>query len=130
MIYGFEIRLRPPNEQVADRVTPELNKEGCGILADMDAQGTVRQKLGVQRPRYWILGARNPPSADRALGLRPNIGLLLPCKVVVREDSDGSVVVCIDPAAVLGPVGRAELCSPGEDVRSRLERVRDAARVA
>lgn len=126
-MYGFQITASGDFSKVVDRVTAELKKEGFGILADMDVQATLKEKLGVEGGAYRILGACNPPLAHRALSAEPNIGLLLPCNVVVREEADGSIVVAfMDPAAVLGLVGRSELEGLGKEVKARLERVRDA----
>ena len=126
-MYGFQITVSGDFAQVVDRVTAELKKEGFGILADMDVQATLKQKLGVDSLPYHILGACNPPLAHRALSAEPNIGLLLPCNVVVRQESDGSIVVAfMDPASVLALVRRQELEDLGQEVKARLERVRDA----
>jgi len=126
-MYGFQITVSGDFAQVVDRVTAQLKKEGFGILADMDVQATLKQKLGVDGLPYRILGACNPPLAHRALSAEPNIGLLLPCNVVVRQESDGSIVVAfMDPASVLALVRRQELEDLGQEVKARLERVRDA----
>lgn len=126
-MYGFEITLSGDFAGVVDRVTAELKKEGFGVLADIDVQATLKQRLGVDGLPYRILGACNPPLAHRALTAEPNIGLLLPCNVVVRQQVDGSMVVAfMDPAAVLSLVRRQELESLGQEVKARLERVRDA----
>jgi uncharacterized protein (DUF302 family) len=126
-MYGFQITVPGDFEAVVARVTAELKKEGFGILADMNVQATLKEKLGVEGRPYRILGACNPPLAHRALTAEPNIGLLLPCNVVVRQEEDGSnVVAFMDPEAVLGLVQRRELEVLGADVKTRLERVRDA----
>jgi uncharacterized protein (DUF302 family) len=126
-MYGFSIGIQGDFEAVVARVTAELKKEGFGILADMNVQATLKEKLGVDRLPYRILGACNPPLAHRALSAEPDIGLLLPCNVVVRQAEDGTnVVAFMDPAAVLGLVGRQELEALGGEVKARLERVRDA----
>lgn len=126
-MYGFSIAVPGDFEAVIARVTAELKKEGFGILAEMNVQATLKEKLGIDRLPYRILGACNPPLAHRALSAEPDIGLLLPCNVVVRQEEDGtSVVSFMDPAAVLGLVGRQELVALGGEVKARLERVRDA----
>ncbi len=126
-MYGFSIPVPGDFEAVVTRVTAELKKEGFGILADMNVQATLKEKLGIDRLPYRILGACNPPLAHRALSAEPDIGLLLPCNVVVRQEEDGTNVVSfMDPAAVLGLVERQELVALGGEVKARLERVRDA----
>jgi uncharacterized protein (DUF302 family) len=130
-MYGFSIGVPGDFEAVVARVTAELKKEGFGILADMNVQATLKEKLGVDGRPYRILGACNPPLAHRALSAEPDIGLLLPCNVVVRQTEDGTnVVAFMDAAAVLGLVQRPELESLGGEVKARLERVRDALRTS
>ncbi len=126
-MYGFHIKTSGGFDEVVDRVTEELKKEGFGVLSDSDVQATLKAKLGIDRAPYRILGACNPPYAHQALEKEPDIGLLLPCNVVVRQDGDGSVTVAfMDPASVLGLVQRPELEDLGAQVRAKLVRVRDA----
>ncbi len=126
-MYGFDIKVEGVFDETIDRVTEELKKEGFGVLSDIDVQATLKAKLDVDRRPYRILGACNPPLAHQALDKDANIGLLLPCNVVVREEDDGSVVVAfMDPASVLGLVRRPELEELGAQVKAKLERVRDA----
>ena len=126
-MYGFTVTVPGGFDTVLTRVTEELQKQGFGVLTEIDVQATLKKKLDLDRRPYRILGACNPVLASQALDAEPDIGLLLPCNVVVREDEDGSVVVgFMDPAAVLGLVERPELEKLGADVRDRLEQVRDA----
>lgn len=125
-MYGFTVNVSGSFDEVTQRVTDELKKEGFGVLTEIDVAATLKAKLGVEKRPYKILGACNPQLANQALEAEPDIGLLLPCNVVVREDESGVVVGFMDPAAVLGLVGRTELEALGTEVRSRLERVRDA----
>ena len=126
-MYGFSVTLSGSVEEAAERVTEELAKEGFGVLTEIDVQATLKKKLDLDRLPYRILGACNPQLAHQAIDAEPDIGLLLPCNVVVREQDDGAInVAFMDPLAVLGLVGRAELEGLGQEARQRLERVRDA----
>lgn len=126
-MYSFATRVNGTMQEIELRVVDALQKEGFGILTEIDVQATLKEKLGVEKKPYKILGACNPPLANQAIEAEPDIGLLLPCNVVIREDDDGSMVVSfMDPEAVLTLVDRDDVAELAAEVRSRLERVRDS----
>ncbi len=126
--YGFETTLEGTSyDGAVERVTGELKKEGFGVLTEIDIKATLKKKLGVDFRRYVILGACNPQLAHRALDAEPNIGLLLPCNVVVQETAGGSVLVSIaDPRAMFALVENADVAPVAEEAETRLRRVFDA----
>jgi len=123
-MYGFHAHPKGTFEQVITKVTEALKVEGFGVLSDIDVAATFKAKLDIERRPYRILGACNPVLANQAIGADPDIGLLLPCNVVVREEDDGGVTVAfMDPVAVLDLVQRPEVGALAQDVRARLQRV-------
>jgi uncharacterized protein (DUF302 family) len=122
--FGFGKPVDLGFEEAIETVTEELDKEGFGILTEIDVQATLKKKLGEDMPPYRILGACNPTLAHQAVSAVPEIGLLLPCNVLVREDDEGKVHVSfMDPGSVLGLVDNPDVVPLAEQVKAKLERV-------
>jgi len=122
--YAFGKTVDMSYEQALERVTRALTNEGFGVLTEIDVAATLKKKLGKDMPSYKILGACNPQLAHRAIEAEPQIGALLPCNVVVRNDAFGNTLVeVMDPQAVMELVGRPEIAEIAAEVRKRLERV-------
>lgn len=122
-MYGFNTSLTMPFDEAVNRVVEALKREGFGVLSDIDVQATLKQKIGAEMAPYRILGACNPPLAHQALQAEPDIGLLLPCNVVVRQESPGHVVVAfIDPQTMVDLVGKPDVQPIADDAKQRLER--------
>lgn len=121
--YGMRTRLDMPYEQAIEAVTAALKTEGFGVLTQIDVKDTLKQKINAEFRRYIILGACNPHLAHRAFTTELEIGLLLPCNVIVYEDGDGSIVSIVDPIAMLGVGLNPDLASVGEEASARLRRV-------
>jgi len=125
-MYGFSIRVSGSMDSVIEKVTEALKTEGFGVLTEIDVQVTLKKKLDVDRKPYMILGACNPQLANQAINAEPDIGLLLPCNVVVREEDDGGITIAfMDPAAVLDLVDHPAVHDIAMQVKSKLEKVCD-----
>jgi len=124
--YGMSARLEMPYEQAVEAAKEALKSEGFGVLTEIDVKATLKKKLDVDFRRYIILGACNPPMAYKALSTELEIGLLLPCNVIVYEEGDGSVVSAIDPVEAMAVVDNPKLKPVAEQVRAKLERVIDS----
>ena len=123
MNYGMSKEVQESYDDAVARVTGELKKEGFGVLTTIDVRETLQTKLNVDFPRYVILGACNPPSAHRALQAEEQIGLLLPCNVIVYEKGGKTTVSAFDPTAMSELVGNPAIAAVASEVRARLERV-------
>lgn len=121
MQYGFSRVVPHSYDQALERVTEELKKEGFGVLTSIDVRETLKKKLDVDFPRYTILGACNPPLAHRALQVDEQIGLLLPCNVIVYEKGGETVVAAFDPMALV--LEKGEMRPIAEEAKGKLERV-------
>ena len=122
--FGFGKPVDLSFDEAIETVTEELGKEGFGVLTEIDVQATLKKKLGEEMRPYRILGACNPPLAHQAITAVPEIGLLLPCNVLVREDDEGKVHVSfMDPGSVLGLVDNPDVEPLAKQVREKLERV-------
>jgi uncharacterized protein (DUF302 family) len=126
--YGLRVELDLPFDTALDRTTAALKTEGFGVLTTIDMQQALKEKLGRDIRRYTILGACNPPLASRALDAEPEIGLLLPCNVVVYERQDGqATVAAMAPLAALGVVGEnAALQAVAAEADQKLRRALEA----
>jgi uncharacterized protein (DUF302 family) len=121
-MYGFTTTLIGTSfDQALPKVFAALKAEGFGVLSDIDVQHAMKEKLGVTMPAYRILGACNPPLAHQALQAVPDIGLLLPCNVIVREEAPDRVVVgFLDPQIMVGLVGKPEVKTVADAAEQRL----------
>lgn len=128
LAYGLKKIVNASVDEVDASVREALKKEGFGVLTEIDVKSTLKQKLDVDFRPYRILGACNPPLAHRALTEERDIGLLLPCNVVVYEgeEPETTVVAILDPVLQLGVAGRDDMQPLAEDVRARMERVLSA----
>lgn len=124
--YGFRRRLDLPFDQAMHRTREALKSQGFGVLTEIDVKATLLEKLGVEMDPYVILGACNPPLAHRALTVEPEVGLLLPCNVVVRADEGGTVVEAMDPEAAMAVVQNPAVHEVAAEARRRLIAALDA----
>ena len=120
MGYGFEVRLSAPFHETVGRVRAALKEQGFGVLTEIDVQATLREKLGESMEPYLILGACNPPLAHRALGVDRQIGLLLPCNVVVRTAGGQTIVEALDPQVMVEVTKQEDLEPVAREAARRL----------
>jgi uncharacterized protein (DUF302 family) len=124
--YGFGQKVGLPYVQAVEKTRAALKAEGFGVLTEIDVQKTMKEKLGADFRPYVILGACNPPLAHQALMAELDLGLLLPCNVVVYEVEGGSMVEAMDPEPVLGMVGNEQLGPIARQVKEKMRRVIEA----
>jgi uncharacterized protein (DUF302 family) len=122
-MYGFSKKVNYGFEDAIEKITEELQKEGFGILTEIDVKATMKKKLDVDFPNYKILGACNPPLALKALSAEPEIGLLLPCNVIVYENNNDVFVSAIDAKAMFNLVNRNDVEPIAEAVNKKLKQV-------
>jgi len=123
---GFQSKLNLPYEAALEKVTAALKAEGFGVLTSIDVKETMKKKLDIDFRKYTILGACNPPLAHRALTARLDVGLLLPCNVIVYEQGNGTVVHIIDPLSMTDFIQDPALDPVADEARQRLKRVAEA----
>ncbi|WP_322754426.1 DUF302 domain-containing protein [Frankia sp. Cas3] len=123
MRYDRTVRVRAQFDETVGRVRTALAEQGFGVLTEIDVQGTLRAKLGLEMEEYLILGACNPPLAHQALTADRTIGLLLPCNVVVRRDGAETVVQALDPQTMVGLTGLEEIKPVADEAAARLDAV-------
>jgi uncharacterized protein (DUF302 family) len=127
--YGISIALKMDYDQVVDQTVAALKEQGFGVLTEIDVQATLKKKLGIDFRRYVILGACNPPLAHRALSLEQQVGLLLPCNVIVFENDDGtSTVSALNPMAAMTVAGNPALVEVAEAATAKLTAAMDGLR--
>jgi len=120
--YGLTRQLSVSYDEAVVRVKEALKEEGFGVLTEIDVKETIRQKLGKEIRKYDIIGACNPPLAHRALEAELQVGLLLPCNVVVYEDGDSTTVAAFDPEAAMGLADNPALEEVAKEAKARLKR--------
>lgn len=126
MQYGFSKTTDYNFNQAIEKVTDELKKEGFGILTTIDVKDTLKNKINVDFKNYTILGACNPPIAHKALQTEEELGLLLPCNVVVYEKDNKTVVSIFDPMMMTKLIDNDEMIPIATEVKERLQRVLEA----
>jgi len=126
MIYGYKRQVKGTYEEVVTRIKAELKKEGFGVLTEIDVKKTIKDKLGADFDNYIILGSCNPPFAFKALQAERDIGLFMPCNLIVYEDKGQVFVSAIKPTLAMNMTGNPALAPLADEVESRLKKAVDA----
>jgi uncharacterized protein (DUF302 family) len=126
MKYGFSKQVDLPYEKAVEKVTEELKKEGFGVLTTIDVKDTLKKKIDVEFHKYIILGACNPSLAHRGLSAEEELGLLLPCNVIVYEKENKTTVSVFDPKIMSEIIDNEEIHSVADEVQAKLKRVFEA----
>lgn len=127
--HGYGSRVRLPGvsfEEAEEKARAALKEQGFGVLSEIDVRAAMKEKLDLDYRRYKILGACNPNLAHQGLQEEYELGLLLPCNVIVYEDEEGSVVAAVDPKAMLDVVGNEALARIADEAEERLGRALEA----
>ncbi|BCN50209.1 DUF302 domain-containing protein [Prescottella equi] len=126
MELGISTRLNTEFDDAIAKTRAALQEQGFGVLTEIDMQATLKAKIGAEMERYIILGACNPQLAHRAVGVDRQIGLLLPCNVVVRSDGDGVIVEAMNPALMVAVTEEPGLEEVAAEATTRLQAAIDA----
>ncbi|MCH7881460.1 MAG: DUF302 domain-containing protein [Proteobacteria bacterium] len=130
-MYSFSIQVTGDLAAIEEKIVAALADEGFGVLTEIDVQAVLKKKLGLDKRPYKILGACNPHLANQAIEAEPEIGVLLPCNVILRQDdNENNIVTFMDPEAVLTLVDREDIAILAKEVRARMQRVSDAVEAA
>jgi uncharacterized protein (DUF302 family) len=126
MELGLKRKLNVPYDEAVACARAALKEQGFGVLTEIDVKGTIKEKLGAEFRRYVILGACNPPLAHRALSETLDVGLLLPCNVIVYEEGSGAVISALNPALMASLLPGEKMKAVADEARARLTRALDA----
>jgi len=126
MEYGYKRQVKGSYDEVVQRARAELKKEGFGVITEIDVKKTVKEKLGADFANYIILGACNPPFAHKALLAERDIGLFMPCNVIVYEDKEAVFVSAIKPTLAMNMTGNPALKPLADEVEGKLKKVVDS----
>jgi len=129
MSYYFEKVVSTDYNETVEAVTVALKVEGFGVLSDIDVQDTLKKKINADVRKYRILGACNPPFANKAIHIEENVGLMMPCNVLIQETADGKIKVsAINPKNAMGAIGNDNLAELANEISAKLERVIEGLR--